>query len=330
MGFLSVSMIAKKGLGDFKLQDITFSQHKNQKIAIAGETGSGKSTLLKIIAGLEQPDSGEVIFRDEQIEGPNDNLVPGHPRIAYLTQDFELPKFLRVEQVLSYANKLTHESASALFDVCEISHLLERKTDQLSGGEKQRIALAKLLIASPTLLLLDEPYSNLDMVHKNILKDVLRRISKQLKITFILVSHDPSDILPWADKIIVMKGGRVIQAGAPKHLYKQPANEYVAGLLVEYNFIPVEESSDFFRMWGMKEKRKHIIIRPEHLRVSEKKSQGLPGVVDEINFYGAYYHTKISINDLRLTFMSKKNKFEEGEAVYVNCSPKNVRFVKVQ
>ena len=95
MTLLSVSNISKAGLGNFKLQDITFSQRKNQKIALAGETGSGKSTLLKIIAGLEQPDTGEVLFKGEHVMGPAENLVPGHPGICYLTQDFELPKFFK-------------------------------------------------------------------------------------------------------------------------------------------------------------------------------------------------------------------------------------------
>ena len=103
MKFLTVSNLTRQGLGDFKLQDISFSQRRYQKIAIAGETGSGKSTLLKIIAGLEHANSGEVVFETIRINGSSDSLIAGHPEIAYLTQDFELPKFLKVEQVLSYA-----------------------------------------------------------------------------------------------------------------------------------------------------------------------------------------------------------------------------------
>ena len=138
MTLLKVSDISKAGLGNFKLQGITFSQRKNKKIALAGETGSGKSTVLKIIAGLEQADRGEVIFKTKIVRGPAENLVPGHPGIAYLSQDYELPKFLRVAQILSYANILNEEEANTLFDVCEISNLLERKTDELSGGERDQ------------------------------------------------------------------------------------------------------------------------------------------------------------------------------------------------
>jgi iron(III) transport system ATP-binding protein len=219
MSLLSLTNISRHGLGDFKLHGITFSQRKRQKLAIAGETGSGKSTLLKIIAGLEDYHSGKVLFNSEPVSGPADNLVPGHPGIEYLTQDFELPKFLRVEQVLEYANALRPEKAFELFEVCEISHLLPRKTDELSGGERQRIALTKLLISSPRLLLLDEPFSNLDMMHRITLKNVLKKICKQLDITCILVSHDPDDILAWADEIIVMREGVIVQKGTPKKIY---------------------------------------------------------------------------------------------------------------
>ncbi len=328
MGFLSVFNISKPGLGNFKLDDITFTQNKNQKIAIAGETGSGKSTLLKIIAGLEQPDAGEVIFKGEIVKGPADNLIPGHPSIAYLTQDFVLPKFLRVEQVLSYANHLSVDNAKALFEVCEIAHLLERKTDELSGGEKQRIALAKLLITSPELLLLDEPFSNLDMVHRNTLKNVLKGISKSLDITLILISHEPMDVLSWADKIIVMKDGKIVQKGSAKKIYQRPLNEYVAGLFGIYNLIKKSHADLFYKMWGMDQKEKKLIIRPEHFKITKKKSGALEGKVTHITFFGSHYEITISVGDLLITVTTRKNKVKKGEAVYVYCSPENVRFIK--
>jgi ABC-type lipoprotein export system ATPase subunit len=148
MALLTVENISRTE-GDFVLTGISFTQKKHQKIAIAGETGSGKSTLLKIIAGLQQADTGEVYLGKERVEGAYERLVPGHPRIAYLSQNFELPKFLRVEQVLNYANTLSEEAASTLYNVCQIDHLQKRRTDELSGGEKQRIAIARLLITSP-------------------------------------------------------------------------------------------------------------------------------------------------------------------------------------
>ena len=320
MTFLTVLDISKEGLGNFKLQEITFSQRKNQKIAIAGETGSGKSTLLKIIAGMEQPDSGEVLFKEQRVKGPEENLVPGHPGIAYLSQDFELPKFLRVEQVLAYSNNLSQEEAATLFAVCEISHLLERKTDELSGGERQRIALAKLLITSPQLLLLDEPYSNLDMVHRNTLKGVLEKICKHLKITCILVSHEPSDVLSWADKIIVMKDGQIVQKDSSEKIYRKPANEYVAGLFGNYNLINGAKATWMDVLWGIKMSKKNLLIRPENFKIVTKKHKAISAKVVDVNYFGSYYEVEARVDEYNILIRTKKDKVKRGDRVYVKCS----------
>jgi ABC-type sugar transport system ATPase subunit len=252
MDFLQVSGISKQQGGMDVLHDIHFIQQRFQKIAIAGETGSGKSTLLKIIAGLEQPASGRVLFEGKKVIGPLDQLIPGHPGIAYLSQHFELRNNYRVEELLEYANRLSETEAQELFVVCRISHLLKRKVEQLSGGEKQRIALARLLVGSPKLLLLDEPFSNLDPGHKRMLKSVLTDIGERLQITWILTSHDPMDTLSWADEILVMQNGQLIQTGSPLEIYHNPANEYIAGLLGSYNFFDAAEAS---LIPGLKEKK---------------------------------------------------------------------------
>src|SRR5258706_9094063 len=173
MAFLNVSGISKKEGQWFSVKDINFVQEQFQKIAIAGETGSGKTTLLKMIAGLMQPDAGEIVFKGEKVLGPYEKLIPGHRRIAYLSQHFELRNNYRVEEELESKNLLTDKEADEIYSVCRIRHLLKRKTDQLSGGERQRIVLARLLTSSPELLLLDEPFSNLDAIHKNIIKSVI-------------------------------------------------------------------------------------------------------------------------------------------------------------
>ena len=324
MPFLIVSNISKQGLGDFKLENITFAQRKNQKIAIAGETGSGKSTLLKIIAGLEQQDTGKVLFKGEVVKGPSESLIPGHPSIGYLTQDFELPKFLRVEQVLEYANNLHPKKAQELFEVCEIAHLLQRKTDELSGGERQRIALTKLLITSPQLLLLDEPFSNLDMMHRAILKNVLRKICRQLKITCILVSHDPADVLAWADKVIVMKNGRIVQKDTPKKIYNKPVDEYTAGLFGTYNLIGATLVTQLNKVLRLKSTDTPQLIRPEHLKLVKKKNGALTGAVADVSFFGSYYEIEVAIGEDHLLIKRKRTKLKKGDNVHVRLSRKHI------
>jgi ABC-type sugar transport system ATPase subunit len=219
-----------------------------------------------------QPDTGEVLFENERVLGPEEKLIPGHPHIAYLSQYFELRNNYRVEEILAMANKMSDKEAQTIYEVCRISHLLKRRTDQLSGGEKQRIATARLLIASPKLLLLDEPYSNLDMVHKTILKSVIRDIGEKLSITCLMISHDPLDTLSWADEIIVMKDGQIIQQGTPKQIYTEPANEYTAGLFGKFNLISPIHLKAFTGLQGIEMNGKNIFVRPESFKIVTKKT----------------------------------------------------------
>jgi len=270
-------------------------------MAVAGETGSGKTTLLKTMAGLAQAEKGTVSFEGQRVLGPLEKLIPGHPGIAYLSQQFELPQHLRIEQVLEYANELPEEEAQELFRVCQIDHLMKRKTHQLSGGERQRIALAKLLIASPRLLLLDEPFSNLDMIHKEVLKSVIRDIGQRLDITCMLVSHDPLDTLSWADEILVLRDGKVVQQGPPMQVYQTPVDEYVAGLFGKYNLIDGR------------------IVRPEQIGILSVERPGvLKGRIETMSFWGSFFEaTVLTDSGLYLTVRVWGTSLAAGDLVYV-------------
>jgi iron(III) transport system ATP-binding protein len=326
MTLLKVSGVSKSGSEDFVLKNISFTQQSHWKIAIAGETGSGKSTLLKIIAGLKQPDSGEVLFDEKKVVGPEEKLVPGHPDIAYLSQHFELPKSLRVEQVLSYSNSLPAAESEAIFEICRIKHLMIRRTEQLSGGERQRIAIAKLLIASPKLLLLDEPFSNLDMILKNTLKSVIRDIGEKLKISFILVSHEPADTLSWADEILVMKGGEIIQRGSPEDIYRKPVNVYVAGLFGKYNLIDPAQVKSFYGT-NIPSNKSKLFLRPEDFKIVEREAQSFQGKVNSVNFFGSHYELEISLIENVITVKSGSGNFTEGDIVHVSIAQDNAWFL---
>jgi ABC-type sulfate/molybdate transport systems ATPase subunit len=315
MGLLRVSGISKKEEGTYILRDLSFS-NAFQKMAIAGETGSGKTTALKIIAGLIQPDSGEVFFENERVKGPEEKLLPGHPGIAYLSQHFELRNNYRVEEILSYANQRTDEEAAALYELCRISHLLKRKTDRVSGGERQRIAIARLLISSPRLLLLDEPYSNLDIIHRDILKAVINDIGERLHISCILVSHDPQDILSWADEIIILKQGRMIQQGTPEAIYRTPVDAYAAGLFGKYNLM----DNHLATVFGLANKLngQELFIRPEQFRLSnEQKPGSVKCTVEELRFAGMFYEADVLVEGKKLTVRTNR-KIAEGEESYLS------------
>ncbi len=328
MHLLEIKEIYKKEIKGNGLKGISFEQMPAEKIAIAGETGSGKSTLLRVIAGFIQPDSGTVFFKGTKVKGPNDTLIPGHRSIAYLSQQFELPHFLTVEQVLIYANPLSDadaekdESAKELYTLCSIEHLLKRRTDELSGGERQRVALTRLLLTKPELLLLDEPFSNLDTVHKNTLKKVINTIGKRLSISCVLVSHDPLDTLSWADKIVVLKDGEIIQIDTPKNIYNHPTNEYVAGLFGNYLLLNDRLTSLFNIPTSFLKNQLPLIIRPELIHISSQKTNnGVEVEINDVKYFGSYQEIEVIIGESNL-FIKTFNKatFQVGNIAFLTFS----------
>lgn len=314
MSLLSVSRVSKKIGNSFVVKDVSLSLASVYKMAIAGETGSGKSTLLKMIAGLVQPDSGSVLFEGNRVKGPDEVLVPGHPSIAYLSQLFELPKFLRVEQVLEYANTLSDKQATKLFRVCHIQHLLKRKTDELSGGERQRVALARQLLSQPKVLMLDEPYSNLDILHKNTLKKVIDDLIAEVGVTCVLVSHDPLDTLSFADEVLVLQKGKVVQQGSPSAIYQTPSSEYVAGLFGSYYIMQPKE----FKKFSNKNLKQQTIVRPEDFKITAK-GKGVKGIVENVKFFGSHQELKVNLaNSLLLVRVPSSSVFKPGDTVHVS------------
>lgn len=302
------------------LRDISFTLEKGEKLAISGVTGSGKSSLLKIIAGLMQADSGEARFRGSRIRGPEEKLIAGHPSIAYLSQHFELRNNYRVEELVDMANQMSPEKAARIIDICRIGHLLSRRTDQLSGGEKQRIATARLLVGEPELFLLDEPYSNLDLAHRKVMKDVIRDISREEEITCVMVSHDPTDTLPWADRMLVLKNGQIVQEGSPETIYRAPADEYVAGLLGPYFLVPAAEAYGS-GLLGSPSSEDHLIVRPEDFQITGP-GEGAAATVQDIRFAGPHYHVLVRWHNADITLLSAgRPSLQTGETVYLRLRP---------
>lgn len=312
---LQVQQLGKQAPeGMVSVQDISFAQQRLQKMAIAGETGCGKTTLLKMIGGFVQPSSGTILFDQRRVTGPDEQLIPGHKSIAYLSQHFELRNNYWVHEILEYANLLTQEEANDIYAVCRIAHLLNRRTNELSGGEKQRVALARLLTTRPQLLLLDEPFSNLDLGHKNIIKSVIADMGDQLGITCLMVSHDATDILSWADTLLIMRNGMVVQQGTPETLYAQPMDEYCAALLGHYNKVPAAAIAHVFEVPpGVRE----LVIRPEHIQVVLPSAQALAGQVREQQFWGSFYTATVAVMGHTLLVNTGQAKLTLGDTVYL-------------
>ncbi|WP_426059225.1 ABC transporter ATP-binding protein [Hymenobacter sp. B1770] len=321
MDLLTVSGISLTERETVVLQNVSFTQQAGQKLALAGESGTGKSTLLQVIAGLIQPSAGEVHANGSRVRGPAEILVPGHPGVAYLTQNSALPHSLRVEQVLRYANKRPVAEAQALYELCHISHLSERRTDQLSGGEQQRVALARLLLGSPRLLLLDEPFSNLDRVHKRILQGIIEELGHRLGITCLLVSHDPADTLSWADEILVMRQGLIVQQGPPARVYQQPVDEYTAALFGDYSIVRGAERQMLAPVSKRKAAETVLLVRPEQFVLGPKSPNHLIGTVKASRFFGSYFEVEIALPVNTIRVRTASHEWKPGSLVPVSVAP---------
>lgn len=314
MTLLEVIDISFEERGIQVVQPLSFAQQQGQKLALVGESGAGKSTLLQLITGLVQPSTGEIRVAGSRVRGPEVALVPGHPGVAYLSQKSDLPKFLRVEQVLGYASKRPAAETRSLYKVCRIDHLLMRRTDHLSGGEQQRVALARLLLGQPQLLLLDEPFSNLDRVHKRQMQVIIEEVGTRLGITCLLVSHEATDVLGWADELLVLRRGQLVQRGSPELLYKEPVDEYTAALLGDYNLVRgLDRSALVPGVVGVGA----LLVRPEQLRLGSAEAGKPLGTVRAVRFLGSYYELEVQLAMMSVRVRASQPGFMVGEIVSV-------------
>jgi len=320
MQWLSVNQVVTSHQARPVSAGISFFMQRNERLGIAGETGAGKSSLLKMIAGLLQPTEGNIIFEDKRVEGPEEKLLPGHRHIAYLSQHFELLNHYCVEEYLALSNILETDEAISLFSLCGIDHVLKRKTSQLSGGERQRVALANALVKRPRLLLLDEPFSNLDFVQKENIKQLLTTIERSLSVSSLIVSHDAADLLSWADKILLLQNGQIVQQGAPSHLYLHPVNAYCAGLLGPFMALSVEWLTPMGGSAARPTNSKMVYARPEQftLDIEEKNPNSFLATVEAVSFLGPFSLVEVVCRGERIKVSVPVAHFEKGQQVYLS------------
>jgi len=242
--------------------DLTINQ--GQITAIIGESGSGKSTLLQLLYGLLSPDSGEVRFNGERIWGPEEKLIPGHDAMKMVTQSTaDLNLFAKVwdnvATMLPHTDlKAKQEKTTQILTRLKMDALADKQVVSLSGGEKQRVAIARALITEPQVLLLDEPFNQVDTSFRERLQYDIRQIVKDTGLTVIIVSHDPAEVLSMADELLVLKEGEILESGDPRTLYDNPKHLYTAQLLTNCNVLTNDEA----RICGITSHADQIAIYP--------------------------------------------------------------------
>lgn len=237
--------------GEFVLDVPSWECAKGERVAIIGRSGSGKTSFLKCLAGLLQPNSGAIHWLDERIQGADERLVPGNDKIKLVHQNFDQDPHLKVvENLRKYILSLDDEERASKINnwlqQLNIEELEQRKTLLLSGGQLQRVALAQTLLAEPEVMLMDEPFSNLDPIHKSDFIPALRSLFEDEEVTTIAVLHDPADALRIADRVVVFKDGQIVEEGSASELYHQPKTLETVQLFGWANILTVEEDRAYF------------------------------------------------------------------------------------
>ena len=302
---LSVNNISFSYLDNKTLNDISFSLEKGKILSIIGESGCGKSTLLKLIYGLYDLDEGSVFWNEKEILGQKFNLIPGMEYMKYLAQDFDLMPFITVaENVGKYLSNIykdkKNQRIAELLEIVEMTEYANVKAKFLSGGQMQRVALARVLALEPEVLLLDEPFSHIDNFRKNSLRRKLFGYLKEKQITTILATHDSTDVLSFADEVVIMKEGQIIELGKPNDIYNKPKNFYIASLFGDVNEIQID--------------RKKKLLFPHQLEVVENSELS---VVVKNNYYKGNYYLVESEFDNQTVFFENQKEISKGSVVFL-------------
>ncbi|WP_162127396.1 ABC transporter ATP-binding protein [Flavobacterium phycosphaerae] len=247
---LQVQNISFSYQNDVTLDSLSFSLEKGKNLAVIGESGCGKSTLLKLIYGLYDLTEGQIFWNEQEVLGPKFHLIPGMDYMKYLAQDFDLMPYITVaENVGKYLSNFYPEKKdkriAELLEVVEMTEFANIKAKNLSGGQMQRVAIARVLALEPEVLLLDEPFSHIDNFRKNSLRRKLFGYLKEKGITTIIATHDSTDVLSFADAVLVLQQGKIIANGTPKTIYHQPQNKYIASLFGDVNEIIIDGKTHF-------------------------------------------------------------------------------------
>ena len=336
MADLEISGLGKS-FGEFEaLKDITLSIPSGEFVCLLGGSGCGKTTLLRLVAGLETHNKGDIL-----LDGADLTVIPCHQRnIGMVFQSLALFPHLNVADNIAYGLRLRKVAADTikteverLLSMIGLDGLGDRQVSALSGGQRQRVAIARALALSPEIFLMDEPFSALDAALRDQMQIEIKRIQRALGITTIFVTHDQREAMALADRIVIMKDGKIEQAGPPDQLYAQPVSRYVAEFIGTNNVFDVDCSEDGIRFDGSElgagvaemaslSGRHAVAIRPEAITLSTTHTpNSLKGIITTQRRLGAVLEREIQVGDKTIfqsTFAGQSAPLDDGTEVFVS------------
>ncbi|MBN6186466.1 ABC transporter ATP-binding protein [Aneurinibacillus sp. BA2021] len=347
--------IQKSFSGNIVVDHFNLQIEKGEFISFLGPSGCGKTTTLNMIAGFIEPDSGELL-----IKGKRMNKVPPYERdLGMVFQTYSLFPHMTVAENVGYGLKLRKvpkaeikERVARALEVVKLPHVADRYPKQLSGGQRQRIAIARALVIEPSLLLLDEPLSNLDAKLREELRDELKRLHQEIGVTTIFVTHDQEEALALSDRIVIMSHGRIEQIGTPWEVYNEPASEFVhtfigktnewhgtvTGTAGPYITIATEEGVSVQALSSAKTFSKgtpvSMYIRPEKIEISlmepernEAGTDSVKGTIELSTFLGSFteYSVRVGSRTLSIRMQADRTRkaLQPGQQVYLTWSPED-------
>jgi iron(III) transport system ATP-binding protein len=315
------------------VRDVSLEIERGELMAVLGPSGCGKTTLLRTIAGFERPDAGSVEVSDEVVAGPGRFVPPERRRIGMVFQDYALFPHLTVTANIAFglANRPRDEREALTrrtLELVGLQHKSTRHPHELSGGERQRVALARALAPEPAVVLLDEPFSNLDATLRAGLRREVELILRDAEATALLVTHDQEEALSLADRVAVMRDGRIVQVAAPEEVYVRPASRWAAQFVGEVNVLAgvahgggVETELGVFDLRAPASGSVHVAVRPEQLELRADHAGNAEVVAREFRGHDVLYRLRHEGGRVVLVQLPSLELYEVGARVFVRPAP---------
>ncbi len=304
---LTCQSITKRFGSIVAVNDLDLELRHHEFLAILGPSGCGKSTALRMIAGFESTDSGRITLQNKQVSGPNCLVPPQQRNLGMVFQDLALFPHLSVAQNIMFglngSKETKQKRLKQMLELIGLQDSAAKMPHMISGGEQQRVAIARALAPSPELILLDEPFSSLDYQLRVQLRKDIRNMLRKEQVSAILVTHDQEEAFIFADQMIVIHQGRVMQKGTPSEIYHEPANPWVAAFVGEANFLPYAFGKNFLmpetplinQVQSVEEATSQLMVRPEDISVERSNSSNADGLIRYIDFSGDQQILKIKL-----------------------------------